>query len=110
MNINLAGFTVITIALIASAVNAQEYTVERSKVFAPQGKKVLLLKETSSAGGGAAGGPEARKIILFQTNLRVNTDGAPLSYHTQDPRGRTLAINTVCNGFAVRRVGSRDNL
>jgi hypothetical protein len=88
------------LSLCASISRAQEFRVAQTDVFTPQHKKILLLKDRRSH----------RKIILFQTNLRVNTDGTPLSYHPQDPRGRTLAINTVCNGFAVRRVGSRDNL
>ncbi len=86
-----------------SLATAQEFTVAQSKVFRPQNKKVLLLKDTTDAGG-------QRKIILFQTNLRVNTDGSPLSYHPQDPRGRTKALNNVCNGIAVRRAGSNNNL
>ena len=88
------------VSLCASILRAQEYRVAQTDVFTPQHKKILLLKDRRSH----------RQIILFQTNLRVNTDGTPLSYHPQDPRGRTLAINTVCNGFAVTRVGSRDNL
>ena len=92
--------TLLVLPLCVSHVRAQQYTVAQSKVFAPQNKKVLLLKE-------AAG---QRKIILFQTNLRVNTDGSPLSYHPQDPRGRTMALNNICNGIAVRRVGSEKNL
>jgi hypothetical protein len=40
----------------------------------------------------------------------VNTDGSPLSYHPQDPRGRTKALNNICNGIAVRRVNSNKNL
>ena len=62
---------------------------------------MLLLKDS---------GGSDRKIILFQTNLRVNTDGSPLSYHPQDPRGRTKALNNICNGIAVRRAGSNANL
>lgn len=92
--------TLLVLPLCVSIARAQEFTVAQSKVFAPQNKKVLLLKE-------AAG---ERKIILFQTNLRVNTDGSPLSYHPQDPRGRTKALNNICNGIAVRRVGSDSNL
>lgn len=79
---------------------AQQFTVAQSGVFAPQNKKVLLLAEAS--------GP--RKIILFQTNLHVNTDGSPLSYHPQDPRGKEKALNNVCNAIVVRRTGSEDNL
>ena len=82
---------------------AQRYRVKDLKIFAPpkqKSKKILLLKDTASS----------REIILFQTNLRVNTDGTPLSYHPKHPDGDRLAINTVCNGMAIRRVGSRDNL
>ncbi|HSD47681.1 MAG TPA: hypothetical protein VLB87_13730, partial [Pyrinomonadaceae bacterium] len=99
--------TVVAIGLSGAVANAQEFTVAQSKVFAPQNKKVLLLKETTTTGGGPA---QERNIILFQTNLRVNTDGSPLSYHPQDPRGRTKALNNVCNGIAVRRVGQNNNL
>ena len=52
-----------------SVVQAQEFRVAQSKVFTPQNKKILLLKDAASP----------RQIILFQTNLRVNTDGSPLS-------------------------------
>ena len=95
-----------------SVAYGQEFTVFESKVFRPQNKKVLLLKETTAADGQidegqAAGG---RRIILFQTNLRVNTDGSPLSYHPEDPRGRTKALNNICNGIAVRRAGQNQNL
>lgn len=92
--------TLLVLPLCVSAARAQEFTVAQSKVFAPQNKKVLLLKD----------GASDRKIILFQTNLRVNTDGSPLSYHPQDPRGRTKALNNICNAIAVRRVGSDSNL
>jgi hypothetical protein len=38
-------------------------------------------------------------VIVFRTPYRVNTDGAPNSYHPEDPGGsRGLAINTICNG------------
>lgn len=92
--------TIIVLLVWVSVARAQEFTVAQTKVFAPQNKKVLLLKD----------GASDRKIILFQTNLRVNTDGSPLSYHPQDPRGRTKALNNICNGIAVRRVGSDSNL
>ncbi|HEU4795143.1 MAG TPA: hypothetical protein VFT02_05895 [Pyrinomonadaceae bacterium] len=83
-----------------SVVQAQEFRVAQSKVFTPQNKRILLLKDAASP----------RQIILFQTNLRVNTDGSPLSYHPQDPRGRTKALNNICNGIAVRRLNSNKNL
>src|SRR4026208_2369585 len=100
MNLKHLSAALLGLLLCASASSAQEFTVVQSKVFTPQNKKVLLLKD----------GASDRKIILFQTNLRVNTDGSPLSYHPQDPRGRTKALNNICNGISVRRVNSNANL
>lgn len=91
---------VFVIMACLSVAQAQEFSVAQSQVFTPQNKKILLLKDAGSD----------RKVILFQTNLRVNTDGSPLSYHPQDPRGRTKALNNICNGIAVRRVNSNKNL
>jgi hypothetical protein len=100
MNLKYFWMLVVALPLCVSSARAQTFTVAQKKVFAPQNKKVLLLKDAGSD----------RKIILFQTNLRVNTDGSPLSYHPQDPRGKTKALNNICNGIAVRRVGSNSNL
>jgi hypothetical protein len=100
MNLKHLSPALLVLLVCASASSAQEFTVAQSKVFTPQNKKVLLLKDRASD----------RKIILFQTNLRVNTDGSPLSYHPQDPRGRTKALNNICNGISVRRVNSNANL
>lgn len=37
--------------------------------------------------------------LFYTAPLAVNTDGAPTSYHPDDPRGNGgLAINTICNG------------
>ena len=37
--------------------------------------------------------------MVFRSNYAVNTDGAPNSYHPDDPKGnKGLAINTICNG------------
>lgn len=79
---------------------AQDFTVARSGVFAPQQKKVLLLKDASVD----------KDLILFKTNLHVNTDGAPLSYHPLDLRGNEKALNNICNAVAIRRAGSNKNL
>ena len=98
---SLKYFLTVTFTLtICTLVQAQEYSVAQAKVFTPQNKKILLLKNATGE----------RKIILFQTNLRVNTDGSPLSYHPQDPRGQTKALNNICNGIAVRKVNSTNNL
>lgn len=47
--------------------------------------------------------------LVFVSNYAVNTDGAPTSYHPDDPWGsRGLAINTVCNGVdAITPEGER---
>lgn len=55
-------------------------------------------------------GKEQRKVhhtkefIYYRSGLRVNTDGAPNSYH---PLGRREggALNSICNGIAVRPTG-----
>jgi len=100
MNFKHFLISILIVALYVTSARAQEFNVAQSKVFAQQNKKVLLLKEANGE----------REIILFQTNLRVNTDGSPLSYHPQDPRGRTKALNNICNGIAIRRAGSNANL
>jgi hypothetical protein len=81
-------------------VNAQSYQVSQTGIFAPQNKKVLLLKEPTGQ----------NNIILFQTKLRVNTDGSPLSYHPQDPRGKEKALNNICNAIVVKKGTSDKNL
>ena len=80
--------------------NAQNYKVSRTGKATPKNKTVLLLEEPTGQ----------KDIILFQTNLRVNTDGSPLSYHPQDPRGKVKALNNVCNAIAVRKGQSDKNL
>ena len=47
--------------------------------------------------------------LAFRTPYRVNTDGAPNSYHPDDPGGsQGLAINTICNGAnAITAAGAR---
>lgn len=89
--------------LLTSLANAQNYVFEKGGVFREREveRKVILVKNELS---------DSKKIILFQTPLRVNTDGSPNSYHPQDPRGATKALNNVCNAIAVRRKGSETNL
>jgi len=43
---------------------------------------------------------------VFVAPLAVNTDGAPNSYHPRDFLGRSLAINRIDNGIAIRGNGS----
>ena len=74
--------------------------MSQTGTFTPQNKKILLLQNPSGQ----------KPIILFQTRLRVNTDGSPLSYHPQDLRGRGMALNNICNAVVVRKAGSSGNL
>lgn len=79
---------------------SQHFTIAKSGIFTPQQKKVLLLKDTALN----------KSLILFNTNLHVNTDGTPLSYHPFDLTGEEKALNTICNAVAVRKKGSDKNL
>lgn len=74
--------------------------VVRSGVFRPQDqrKSVRLVTRQDDNSG-------AHNVIFFRTSLRVNTDGAPNSYHPQDLTGSVRAINNICNGVSVRRNG-----
>jgi len=78
----------------------QHFKVAKSGIFTPQQKKVLLLKDTALN----------KSLILFKTNLHVNTDGTPLSYHPFDLNGDEKALNNICNAVAVRKDGSNKNL
>lgn len=101
MRFGKLALTVITLCL-SVCIQAQTYRVAKTEIFRPQNKKVLLLSPASN---------NQRNIILFQTGLAVNTDGAPTSYHPLDPRGREKAINNVCNAIAVYKTTNlRDNL
>ena len=95
-------FVLVALVLLfcTSFVSAQNFRVSRTGVFGPQRKRVLLLKEPASQ----------KKIIWFRTNLLVNTDGSPLSYHPEDPRGKEKALNNICNAIVVRKGASDKNL
>ena len=86
--------TIIFISMtFAALTNAQNFKVEKTGVFQPQNKKVLLLQDN-----------QQRKLIVFKAPLAVNTDGSPTSYNPQDARGKVNALNTVCNAIAVYKV------
>ncbi|HEV7643890.1 MAG TPA: hypothetical protein VGO50_08130 [Pyrinomonadaceae bacterium] len=91
-------------AMASGVAHSQTYSVSQTKTFTQsdgQIKKVLLLKKQGTA---------AKNIILFQTMLRVNTDGSPLSYHPQDPRGNVKALNNVCNAMSIVKISTGKNL
>ena len=88
----------LVVALIWSFAAAAygQCSVIQHGVFAPQQKRVKLVSRP---------GAPAHKVIFFRTSLRVNTDGAPNSYHPQDLTGSVKAINNICNGVSVERNG-----
>jgi hypothetical protein len=99
MKLNLQRFFILLSCVTSSF--AQNFVVSGTEIFQPQNKKILLLK---NAGNGQ------KKIILFQTNLRVNTDGSARSYHPQDLRGNEKALNNICNAIVIRRRSTGKNL
>jgi hypothetical protein len=100
MKLNYFINAVLLVMCIVFAVSAQNYKIAQTGKFAPQNKKILLLKEPSGK----------NSVILFQTTLRVNTDGSPLSYSPADPLGESSALNNVCNAVAVIEKSTGKNL
>ncbi len=82
--------------ILCSNIFGQGYTVDTRTFKPPPEKNILLLSKPD----------QARKLILFYSNLRVNTDGSPRSYHPDDFHGQSLAINSLCNGIGVYRVNA----
>jgi hypothetical protein len=87
----------ISFSLILTIGNSQIFAVKDSGIFIPEKKKVILYQNTAN-----------KNLILFKTNLQVNTDGIPVSYHPFDLRGDSIAINTILNGAAIYRL--KDNI
>lgn len=75
------------------------FKLSTTAIFAPQNKKIVLMQDSLD-----------RKLLLFQTKLQVNTDGTPLSYHPQDLKGKTKAINTIGNAVAIYKDGVEGNI
>ncbi len=59
--------------------------------------------------GNAAPGPAARKAVFAKRRIRVNTDGAAASYHSEDLAADNAAIgalNSICNaGVEIHKRG-----
>ncbi|HEX8166353.1 MAG TPA: hypothetical protein VF601_11275 [Beijerinckiaceae bacterium] len=86
----------VAVFMLGQAISlAAECNIMDRDNFISGGKKepVLLANGKSDSDPG---------IILFKSGLRVNTDGAPNSYHPNDLQGKTLAINNICNGISVK--------
>ena len=91
-------FLVITLIWPFAATVYGQCNVIQQGVFAPQQKRVRLVSRH---------GAPAHKVIVFRTSLRVNTDGAPNSYHPEDLSGTVKALNSICNGISVKRNGKK---
>jgi len=50
-------------------------------------------------GGTILASSSGEPALYFRGDLDVNTDGAARSYHPDDPRGQTLALNNIANGI-----------
>lgn len=93
---------ILLISLVGqSTASAQQCRVIDRKVFEPENKPVMLVRGQNI--------PDAGKVVLFGTKLRVNTDGAPNSYHPQDPNGLEKAINKITHAISVTREGVRQD-
>ena len=94
----MACVVISTVTLGLNTVIAQECKLETKDIFVPQNKNVGLVRNADLA--------TTANFILFKTGLRVNTDGAPISYHPNDPRGTSLAINSIVNGVSIKKPGT----
>lgn len=74
-----------------SNVEAQTYTHDSTLIF--KNTPIKLFKNINNT----------KKLIIYKTSLRLNTDGAPKSYHPNDLRADSLAYNLIINGMAVYR-------
>lgn len=82
--------------MLCYGIYGQGFLAKESGIFPPQQKRVILYENKNS-----------QKLILFRTNLQVNTDGVPTSYHPFDLRGTTKAMNTILNAAAIYRLSDK---
>lgn len=82
--------------ILCYGIYGQGFAAKESSIFLPQKKKVILYENQNS-----------QKLILFRTDLQVNTDGVPTSYHPFDLRGTTKAMNTILNAVAIYRLSDK---
>lgn len=88
---------IILTVLLNSISNGQSLKLTERGSFTPQKKEVILYENN-----------EKKQVILFKTNIQVNTDGVPTSYHPFDLRGDSIALNTILNGTSIYRL--KDNV
>jgi len=90
------GFACFFAANIIGIASAQECAIADTDLFTG-GAQSERVNRVAREGAG-----QAIDLIAFRTKLRVNTDGAPNSYHPDDLRGQLKAINNICNGVSAR--------
>jgi len=78
---------------LANLFFGQNFKQSASYIFGPQNKKITLMTNSNN-----------KKLILFKTNMAINTDGTPLSYHPYDLPANTKALNFMENGVAIYRL------
>src|SRR5207253_6793195 len=81
------------------AAGAPSCRIVKQQVFPGDGEKVRLSRDETL--------PASANFGVFKAPMAVNTDGAPTSYHPDDFLGRTIAINRIDNGIAIRRVDKK---
>ncbi len=68
----------------------QNFTHTKSEAF--KSKKILLFEDS-----------QQNKLIFYKTDLALNTDGSPTSYHPFDLRADSIANNLIINAVSVYR-------
>jgi hypothetical protein len=68
----------------------------------PRCDMALAVRHGDPAATAILASTSGEEALFFSADLDVNTDGAARSYHPDDPRGRTLALNNM--GNAITRI------
>lgn len=79
----------------ATALAAPECKIVQNKTFVAGNEVVRLARQKGLA--------ESANVAIFKAPLAVNTDGAPTSYHPEDFKGESLAINRIDHGIAIKK-------
>lgn len=83
----------LTLIALSPQLFGQDFKQSDFYIFKPQNKKVAQLENSNK-----------EKIIVFKTNMAINTDGTPLSYHPYDLPANSKALNFMENGVAIYRL------
>jgi len=74
--------------------------IVQSSAAASQCSMSLLKRHGDPAGTRIYTAGTGTPSLYFRTDLDVNTDGASRSYHPNDPRGQSLALNNIANAIS----------